>query len=202
MLGTTYMRFQGSGTLYAGKRQRGKTSVISDLFTPRAIPSNCLCTWFRFDQDAAGARFGAQSLQEQGQEGDVAISAPVEAKDQLVETGLEALGAQPLRLENTVWIQARISRAGLSPTTWGRWRSRGNALQPSVLTVAAVLAHSEVAEILGVAGRDRGQPQAARHVAVAEFDRAGDRHLAFRCCAAAGWPRRSRLDRTAGCAWG
>ncbi len=42
------------------------------------------------------------------------ISAPVEAKDELAETGLEALGAQPLRLENAVWIQARISRAGLS----------------------------------------------------------------------------------------
>ena len=34
---------------------------------------NCLCTWFRFDQDAAGVRFGAQSLQEQGQEGSVAM---------------------------------------------------------------------------------------------------------------------------------
>ncbi len=57
---------------------------------------NCLRTWFRFDQDAAGVRFGAQSLQEHGQECNVAISAPIEAKDELVETGLEALGAQPV----------------------------------------------------------------------------------------------------------
>ena len=62
----------------------------------RCIPVNCLCTWFRFDQDAAGVRFGAQSLQEQGQEGSVAISAPIETKDELIETGLEVLGAQPV----------------------------------------------------------------------------------------------------------
>ncbi len=36
------------------------------------FPVNCLCTWFRFDQDAAGVRFGAQSLQEQALEGDEA----------------------------------------------------------------------------------------------------------------------------------
>ena len=69
----------------------------------------------------------------------MAISAPVEAKDELAETGLEALGAQPLRLQSAVWIQARVSWAGLSPMTWGWWRSRGTALQPlqpSVLTIA------------------------------------------------------------------
>ena len=95
---------------------------------------NCLCTWFRFDQDAAGARFGAQSLQEQGQEGSVAISVPIEAKD-------------------------------------------------------------ELAEILGAAGPDRGQPQAARRVAVAAFDRSGDRHLAF---GAAPGPEGAPLSR---CGW-
>ena len=57
---------------------------------------DCLCIWFRFDQDAVGVRFGAQSLQEQRQEGGVAISAPIETKDELIETGLEALGAQPM----------------------------------------------------------------------------------------------------------
>ncbi len=30
--------------------------------------ANCLCTWFRFDRDTAGVGFGAQSLQEQGQD--------------------------------------------------------------------------------------------------------------------------------------
>ena len=146
---------------------------------------NCLCTWFRFDQDAAGVRFGAQSLQERGQEGSVAISVPIEAKDELVETGLEALGAQPVADASSPALE--VAERGVDPgenlrggpvaDDMGRWRSRGTALQslqPSVLTIA-------VAAVLRTA----------------KF-----RHLAFRCRAAAGWPRRSRPDRTAGCARG
>ena len=76
------------------KEVGGISSIPRDLGL--ANYGNCLCTWFRFDQDVAGARFGAQSLREQRQEGSVAISAPIEAKDELAETGLEALGAQPV----------------------------------------------------------------------------------------------------------
>ena len=95
---------------------------------------NCLCTWFRFDQDAAGARFGAQSLQEQGQEGSVALSAPIETKDELVETGLEALGAQPVADAPRPALE--IAERGVDPSEnfmggtvadgWGRWRDTGS----------------------------------------------------------------------------
>ena len=176
-----------------GARQRARTGCTM----PHSNQANRLCTWFRFDRDAAGARFDAQSLQEQGQEGSVAVSAPIEAKDELAETGWRRLARSPwqtprtqlLRLENTVWIQARISWASLSPTTWGRWRSRGAARAAASPAVClddrgrGGVARSEAAKTLGAAGRDRGQPQAARRVA-------------------AGWPRRSRPDRTAGCARG
>ncbi len=70
---------------------------------------NCLCTWFRFDQDVAGVRFGAQNLQEQRQECSVAVSAPIETKDELVETGLQPL--QPSVL--TIAVAAVLRTAKL-----------------------------------------------------------------------------------------
>ncbi len=166
---------------------------------------NCLCTWFRFDQDAAGVRFGAQSLQEQGQEGGVAISAPgVEAKDELAETGLEALGAQPVAAaprpalevaehgvdpgenlmggpvaDNMGLVAIPRHCAAASPAVCLDDRGRGG------------VAHNEVAKIPGAAGRDRGQPQAARRIAVAKFNRSGDRHLAFRAALGVTMARRS-----------
>ncbi len=98
----------------------------------------------------------ARSLQEQGQEGSVAISAPIEAKDELAETGLEALGAQPVI----------------------------DAPRPAL----------EVAERGVDPGENfMGGPPVADDMGPVAVPRRR---------AAAGWPRRSRPDRTAGCARG
>jgi hypothetical protein len=53
----------------------------------------------------------------------------IEAKDELVEVGLEVLGAQAvvdaqsqvLRLEKTRWTQGRTTWAAMAPMIWGSW---------------------------------------------------------------------------------
>ena len=70
---------------------------------------------------------------------------------------------------------------------WGRWRSRGTALQPSILTiaVAAVLRTAKLPRSLALQDgvvASRRRPGA--------FDRSGDRHLAF---GAPSRPRRRAL---------
>ncbi len=96
----------------------------------------------------------------------MAVSAPIEAKDELAETGLEALGAQPVADAPSPALEVAERgvdpgenlMGGLSPTTWGRWRSRGTALQPlqpSVLTiaVAAVLRTAKLPRSLALQDR-------------------------------------------------
>ena len=156
-------------------------------------PANCLCTWFRFDQDVVGVRFGAQCLQEQGRERSVAVSVPIETKDELVETGLEVLGAQPVADAPSPALE--VAERGvdpgenfmggpvaddMGPVAVPRHRATASPAVCLDNRGRGGVAHSEAAEILGAAGPDRGQPQATLRVAVAEFDRSGDRHLAFR----------------------
>ncbi len=96
----------------------------------------------------------------------MAVSAPVEAKDELAETGLEALGAQPVADAPSPALEVAERgvgpgenfMGGLSPTTWGWWRSRGavlQPLQPSVLTiaVAAVLRTAKLPRSLALQDR-------------------------------------------------
>ncbi len=98
------------------------------------------------------------------------ISAPIEAKDELIETGLETLGAQPVADAPRPALE--IGKRGVDPgenlmggpvaddmglVTVPRHRASAVCLDDRGHGGAA---HSEVAEILGAAGPDRGQPQA------------------------------------------
>ncbi len=149
----------------------------------------------------------------------MAISVLIEAKDELAETGLEALGAQPVA--DALHPALEVAERSVDPGEDFMGGPVADDMGPVAVPMhrAAVVclddrghggvSHSEVAEILGTAGRDRGRPQAARRVAVAEFDRSGDPASCLRdsapapkarsCRAAAGRPRRSLPDWTAGC---
>ena len=57
---------------------------------------NRLCTSFRFDQHVVGHGFGFDCEAEERAEGGVAGCSSVEAKDKLVEVGLQMFAAQPV----------------------------------------------------------------------------------------------------------
>ncbi len=93
----------------------------------------------------------------------MAISAPIETKDELAETGLEALGAQPVADAPSPALE--VGKRGVDPSEnfmggpvaadRDRWRSQGTALQPlqpSVLmiAVAAVLCTAKLPRSLAL----------------------------------------------------
>ena len=57
---------------------------------------NRLCTWLRFDQHAVGKGFCIGGAAEERAESSVAGFAAVEAKDELIEIGLQMLATQPV----------------------------------------------------------------------------------------------------------
>ena len=57
---------------------------------------NRLCTWLRFDQHAVGKGFCIGGEAEERAESSVAGFAAVEAKDELIEIGLQMLATQPV----------------------------------------------------------------------------------------------------------
>ena len=59
------------------------------------IGRNRLCTWFRLAQHFVGEGIGVEGETEERAESGVASFASVEAKDELVEVGLQVLAAQP-----------------------------------------------------------------------------------------------------------
>ena len=60
------------------------------------IKQNRLCTWFRFDQHVVGKGFCIGGEAEERAESSVAGFAAVEAKDELIEIGLQILATQPV----------------------------------------------------------------------------------------------------------
>ena len=58
--------------------------------------TNRLCTWLRFDQHAVGKGFCIGGEAEERAESSVAGFAAVEAKDELIEIGLQMLATQPV----------------------------------------------------------------------------------------------------------
>ena len=61
-----------------------------------ANSGNRLCTWLRFDQHAVGKGFCIGGEAEERAESSVAGFAAVEAKDELIEIGLQMLATQPV----------------------------------------------------------------------------------------------------------
>ena len=62
----------------------------------KGIPANRLCTWLRLAQHFVGEGIGVEGETEERAESGVASFASVEAKDELVEVGLQVLAAQPV----------------------------------------------------------------------------------------------------------
>ena len=62
----------------------------------RVYPSYRLCTWLRLSQHFIGEGIGVEGESEERAESGVASFASVEAKDELVEVGLQVLAAQPV----------------------------------------------------------------------------------------------------------
>ena len=65
-------------------------------YAPSTIHRNRLCTWLRLAQHFVGEGIGVEGETEERAESGVASFASVEAKDELVEVGLQVLAAQPV----------------------------------------------------------------------------------------------------------
>ena len=119
-----------------------------------AFQRNFLCTWFRFDQDAVGMRLGAQPV------ADAPIPA-LEVAERSVDPGESFMGGPVAEDMGPVAVPRH--RAAAAPAVGLDDRGRGG------------VAHSEVAEILGAAGPDRGQPSGGATFKTRAFARFADR---------------------------
>lgn len=100
-----------------------------------SIKGLSLC--FRCDQQIVGDRCFGGGGSEEGSEGCVPGSAPVEAEDERVEVGLQVFAPQTVgdaerpgfRLEKTQWSQGSPIWATIGPMTWGSWVMSSLALE-------------------------------------------------------------------------
>ena len=149
---------------------------------------NRLCTWLRFDQQA---RFCIGGEAEERAESSVAGFAAVEAKDELIEIGLQMLATQPVVDasrpsfevgEDLVDPRQDEVSGGLPDdmdiVAIGGDRSVAGPAVGFRDGVGIGGGFDEVSEVGGAVGGDFGQPQAAWDVSVPEFDGADDEHLA------------------------
>ena len=155
------------------------------------IRLNRLCTWLRFDQHAVGKGFCIGGEAEERAESSVAGFAAVEAKDELIEIGLQMLATQPV-----VDASRPSFEVGEDLVDPGQDEVSGGL--PDDMDIVAIGGDrsvagpavgfrdgvgigggfDEVSEVGGAVGGDFGQPQAAWDVSVPEFDGADDEHLA------------------------
>ena len=73
-----------------------RTTLADQLILEHGFHVNRLCTWLRFDQHAVGKGFCIGGEAEERAESSVAGFAAVEAKDELIEIGLQMLATQPV----------------------------------------------------------------------------------------------------------
>ena len=152
---------------------------------------NRLCTWLRFDQHAVGKGFCIGGEAEERAESSVAGFAAVEAKDELIEIGLQMLATQPVVDasrpsfevgEDLVDPRQDEVSGGLPDdmdiVAIGGDRSVAGPAVGFRDGVGIGGGFDEVSEVGGAVGGDFGQPQAAWDVSVPEFDGADDEHLA------------------------
>ena len=152
---------------------------------------NRLCTWLRFDQHAVGKGFCIGGAAEERAESSVAGFAAVEAKDELIEIGLQMLATQPVVDasrpsfevgEDLVDPRQDEVSGGLPDdmdiVAIGGDRSVAGPAVGFRDGVGIGGGFDEVSEVGGAVGGDFGQPQAAWDVSVPEFDGADDEHLA------------------------
>ena len=150
-----------------------------------------LCTWLRFDQHAVGKGFCIGGEAEERAESSVAGFAAVEAKDELIEIGLQMLATQPVVDasrpsfevgEDLVDPRQDEVSGGLPDdmdiVAIGGDRSVAGPAVGFRDGVGIGGGFDEVSEVGGAVGGDFGQPQAAWDVSVPEFDGADDEHLA------------------------
>ena len=150
-----------------------------------------LCTWLRFDQHAVGKGLCIGGEAEERAESSVAGFAAVEAKDELIEIGLQMLAAQPVvdasrpsfEVGEDLVDPRQDEVSGGLPDDMDIVAIVGNrsVAGPAVGLgdgVGIGVGFDEVSEVGGGVGGDFGQPQAAWDVSVPEFDGADDEHLA------------------------
>ena len=148
-------------------------------------------TWLRFDQHAVGKGFCIGGEAEERAESSVAGFAAVEAKDELIEIGLQMLATQPVVDasrpsfevgEDLVDPRQDEVSGGLPDdmdiVAIGGDRSVAGPAVGFRDGVGIGGGFDEVSEVGGAVGGDFGQPQAAWDVSVPEFDGADDEHLA------------------------
>ena len=174
-----------------------KTEKVNDLSRTNlsifvdANVLNRLCTWLRFDQHAVGKGFCIGGEAEERAESSVAGFAAVEAKDELIEIGLQMLATQPVVDasrpsfevgEDLVDPRQDEVSGGLPDdmdiVAIGGDRSVAGPAVGFRDGVGIGGGFDEVSEVGGAVGGDFGQPQAAWDVSVPEFDGADDEHLA------------------------
>ena len=83
--------------IYQDKDHVGDIYRLRDILDPaKTYFENRLCTWLRLAQHFVGEGIGVEGETEERAESGVASFASVEAKDELVEVGLQMLAAQPV----------------------------------------------------------------------------------------------------------
>ena len=168
-----------------------KALIIPVLLGIASFFLDRLCTWLRFDQHAVGKGFCIGGEAEERAESSVAGFAAVEAKDELIEIGLQMLATQPVVDasrpsfevgEDLVDPRQDEVSGGLPDdmdiVAIGGDRSVAGPAVGFRDGVGIGGGFDEVSEVGGAVGGDFGQPQAAWDVSVPEFDGADDEHLA------------------------